>query len=286
MGARRIGLALLAALVISLGITYVFYLRVMKAQASNRPKMRSIVAAAAPLQPGVPITAENLTQINWPDNAPLDGLIDKKDDVVGHVLTYSVAANDPILRRDLASSTSFGLAAKIPDGMRATAVKTTEVLNIAGFIFPGSRVDVLVTLRTENSNLSTTARTVLQNVQVLSTGTRMDPDPNGKPENVSIVTLLVTPEQSEKLALAENQGTIQFVLRNGGDSASTSTAPVDMAELTGAPKPPAQNAEPAHARRVAAAPAVKPPTPAYLVETLANGKITVSKFPVNPTNPE
>ena len=285
MGARRIGLALLAALVISLGITYVFYVRVMKAQASNRPKMKSVVAAAVPLQPGTPIAAENLTQINWPENAPLEGLMEKKEDVVGKVLMYSVAANDPVLRRDLASSTSFGLAAKIPDGMRATAVKTNEVLNIAGFIFPGSRVDVLVTLRTENTNASTTARTVLQNVQVLSTGTRMDPDPNGKPENVSIVTLLVTPEESEKLALAENQGTIQFVLRNGGDSASTSTAPVDMAQLTGSPKPAAQNAEPTRARRVVAAPAVKPPTPAYLVETLANGKITVSKFPVNPANP-
>ncbi len=113
----------------------------------------------------------------------------------------------------------------------------------------------------------------------------MDPDPNGKPENVSIVTLLVTPEESEKLALAENQGTIQFVLRNGGDSTSTNPAPVDLAELTGSPKPVVQNAEPARAKRVAAAPTVKAAPPAYLVETLANGKITVSKFPVNPTSP-
>jgi len=191
-----------------------------------------------------------------------------------------VVANDPVLRRDLASSTSFGLSAKIPDGMRATAVKTNEVLNIAGFIFPGSRVDVLVTLRGENNAASTMTRTVLQNVQVLSTGTKMDPDPNGKPENVTIITLLVTPEESEKLALAENQGTIQFVLRNGGDSASTNTPAIGIAELTGAPKPPAP--EPVRTKRVAAVATVKPPTNSYLVETLANGKITVSKFPVNP----
>src|SRR5216684_9201215 len=276
MGARRLGLALLAALVISLGITYVFYVRVMKTQASNRPKMKSIVAAAVALQPGTPITTENLTLINWPDNVALDGLIEKKEDVTGHVLMYSVAANDPVLRRDLASSTSFGLSAKIPDGMRATAVKTNEVLNIAGFIFPGSRVDVLVTLHSDNNNASTTARTVLQNVQVLSTGTRIDPDPNGKPENVSVVTLLVTPEQSEKLALAENQGTIQFVLRNGADAATPETPAVDMAELTGMPKNPAPQPEKPHIRP--AAPAVKPVN-SYIVETLANGKITVSKFP-------
>jgi pilus assembly protein CpaB len=280
MGARRLGLALLAALVISLGITYVFYVRVMKTQASNRPKMKSVVAAGVALQPGTPITAENLTLINWPDNVALDGLIEKKEDVTGRVLMYSVAANDPVLRRDLASSTSFGLSAKIPDGMRATAVKTNEVLNIAGFIFPGSRVDVLVTLRGENNGASTMTRTVLQNVQVLSTGTKMDPDPNGKPENVTIITLLVTPEESEKLALAENQGTIQFVLRNGGDSASTNTPAIGIAELTGAPKPPAP--EPVRTKRAAAVAAVKPPTNSYLVETLANGKITVSKFPVNP----
>jgi pilus assembly protein CpaB len=280
MGARRLGLALLAALVISLGITYVFYVRVMKTQASNRPKMKSVVAAGVALQPGTPITAENLTLINWPDNVALDGLIEKKEDVTGRVLMYSVAANDPVLRRDLASSTSFGLSAKIPDGMRATAVKTNEVLNIAGFIFPGSRVDVLVTLRGENNGASTMTRTVLQNVQVLSTGTKMDPDPNGKPENVTIITLLVTPEESEKLALAENQGTIQFVLRNGGDSASTNTPAIGIAELTGAPKQLAP--EPMRTKRVAAAAAVKPPTNSYLVETLANGKITVSKFPVNP----
>src|SRR5216684_3850898 len=279
MGARRLGLALLAALVISLGITYVFYVRVMKTQASNRPKMKSIVAAAVALQPGTPITTENLTLINWPDNVALDGLIEKKEDVTGHVLMYSVAANDPVLRRDLASSTSFGLSAKIPDGMRATAVKTNEVLNIAGFIFPGSRVDVLVTLHGENNSGGTMTRTVLQNVQVLSTGNKMDPDPNGKPENVTIITLLVTPEESEKLALAENQGTVQFVLRNGGDSVNPETPAVDMAGLTGMPKQPLPQPEMTHPKRVAAV--VKPPD-AYIVETVTNGKITVSKFPVSP----
>jgi len=279
MGTRRLGFALVAALVISLGITSLFYLRVMRTQASARPKTKRVIAAAIALQPGTPITAENLTEINWPENAALDGLIDKKEDVTGHVLMYAIAANDPVLRRDLASSSSFGLAAKIPDGMRATAIKTNEVLNIAGFIFPGSRVDVLVTLRSENNNnVGTATRTVLQNVQVLSTGTKMDPDPNGKPENVSVVTLLVTPEQSEKLALAENQGTIQFVLRNGGDAVNPDTPAVDMAGLTGMPKQPVPQPGMVHAKGVAAV--VKPPA-VYVVETVANGKITVSKFPTS-----
>src|SRR6266851_7554930 len=248
MGNRRLGIALLAALVISLGITYFFYVHLTRTQASARPKTKRVVAAAVALQPGTPITVENLTEIDWPESVSLDGLVQKKEEVTGHVLMYAVAANDPVLRRDLASSTSFGLAAKIPDGMRATAVKTNEVMNIAGFIFPGSRVDVLVTLRGETTSASTTTtRTVLQNVQVLSTGTKTEPDPSGKPENVTVVTLLVTPEESEKLALAQNQGTIQFVLRNGGDSANPDTPAIDMAELSGIRKAPPVQPEPARA---------------------------------------
>src|SRR3989442_1059244 len=250
MGTRRLGFALVAALVISLGITSVFYARITRTQASARPKTKRIIAAAVALQPGTPITAENLTEIDWPVNVPLEGLIEKKEDVTGHVLMYAVAVQQPVLRRDLASSASLGLSAKIPDGMRATAVKTNEVTNIAGFIFPGSHVDVLVTLKPENI-ASTETRTVLQNVLVLSTGTKMDPDPNGKPENVNVVTLLVTPEQSEKLALAQNQGTIHFVLRNGGDSANTDVPPVDMAGVGGKVKKP-RHAEKEKLKQIAA----------------------------------
>jgi pilus assembly protein CpaB len=256
----------------------------IRTQGGARPKTRSIVGAKVALQPGTPIAAENLTEISWPQNVALDGLIEKPEDVAGHVLMYAVAANEPVMRRDLASSSSLGLAAKIPDGMRAAAVKTNEVMNVAGFILPGSRVDVLVTLRGETTSASTTTtRTVLQNVQVLSTGTKTEPDPSGRPENVTVVTLLVTPEQSEKLALAQNQGTIQFVLRNGGDSGNRETPAVDMAELAGIHKEsPAQ--PPAHAKRTVAAakPADAPAIDLYAVETVANGKVTTAKFPGKP----
>ena len=287
MGTRRLGLALAAALVISIGVTSVFYVRITRAQASARPKIKRVVGAAVPLRPGTPIPADKLTEINWPENVALDGLIEKKEDVAGHVLLYAVAANEPVLRRDLAGSSSLSLAARIPDGMRASAVKTNEVMNVAGFIFPGSRVDVLVTLRSETNNASTTTtRTVLQNVQVLSAGTKTDPDPNGKPENVTVVTLLVTPEQSETLALAQHQGTVQFVLRNGQDTENPDIPAVDMAELTGIQKAPPPQPKTARSTRVAAvvkAPdaALKAPDP-YVVETVANGKVTIAKFPVSP----
>src|SRR2546428_7013288 len=95
MGTRRLGFALLAALVISLGISSVFYVRITRTQASTRPNTKRVVAAAVGLQPGAPITAENLTEINWPRNVPLEGLIEKKQDVAGHVRVYAAAANEP-----------------------------------------------------------------------------------------------------------------------------------------------------------------------------------------------
>jgi pilus assembly protein CpaB len=273
------------ALLISIVITSIFYMRVTRAQASGRPLTKHVVAATVALQPGVPLTADNLTEISWPLNVSVEGLIEKKEDAVGRIPMYALEAKEPLLKHDLASNGSFGLAAKIPDGMRATSVKTNEVMNISGFIFPGSHVDVLVTLRGEN-NMTGTTRTVLQDVQVLATGTKTDPDPNGKPENVSVVTLLVTPEESEKLALAQNhaaqnQGSLHFVLRNGGDSARPNTAPVDMAELAGLPQK-AQQPEMAHTRR---APARKLPAP-YTVETMSGGKITVTRFQQSMDKPE
>lgn len=278
MGTRRLGLALFAAVIISIVITSIFYVKVTRQQMAARPQMRRVIAAAAALQPGAPLTADNLTEINWPANVSVDGLIENKEDAVGHMLVYAIDANAPILKHDLAPSGSFGLAAKIPTGMRATSVKTNEVSDVAGFIFPGSRVDVLVTVRGDNgAGTGTTTRTVLQNVQVLATGTKTDPDPNGKPENVGVVTLLVTPEESEKLALAQNQasqnqGTIHFVLRNGGDTATPTTAPVDVAELTGIPRK-------APAMRTGKKLAAKADPATYSVETFAGGKVTVAKFP-------
>src|SRR5712692_10090351 len=136
MGTRRLGFALAAALVISVGVTSIFYVRIARTQASARPQTKRIVGAAVALQPGTPIAAENLTEIDWPKNVALDGLIEKKEDVTGRVLVYAVRAHEPVLRHDLAASASLGLAAKIPDGMRASAVKTNEVMNVAGFILP------------------------------------------------------------------------------------------------------------------------------------------------------
>jgi pilus assembly protein CpaB len=153
--------------------------------------------------------------------------------------------------------------------MRAVAVVTNELNNVSGFLFPGSHVDVLVSFHPEGTN-NTVTTTVLQNVEVLSTGEKLQPDPQGKPQNVKVVTVLLAPEDAEKLLLASNQGTVQFVLRNASDQAQPVTRTVDMRDLQGLAKP-----APLVAKKAAAP---KPPPNVYTVEQYDGTKKGVVKF--------
>lgn len=268
---RRLGLAIALALVLSLCVTGLFYARFARQQAAYRAKSQKIIAADKDIQAGVPVPAASIKLIDWPNSLPVNGTLTRAEDVVGHVLIAPVGANEPIFQHDVASPGNSGLSAKIPDGLRAVAIKTNELNNLAGYLFPGSRIDVLATLR-GNDNKSY-IRTVLQNVQVLSAGEKMVADPDGKPENVKIVTVLVTPEESQRLGLAMEQGTIQLALRNQGDAKRVDTASLSVSDLENLPhKPdrdpasPSKNIFPKKAASF------------YVVETIAGAKSTVSKF--------
>jgi pilus assembly protein CpaB len=268
---RRLGFAIAVALVLSLCITGFFYVRFTRQQAANRARTVKVVAAAAEIQPGVPVPAASLKLIDWPSSVAMQGILTKEEDVAGHVLIVQVPVNTPIFQHDLASSGNSGLSAKIPNGLRAVAIKTDELNNLSGFLFPGSRVDVLATLRGENNKSYN--RTVVQNVQVLSAGEKIVADPNGKPENVKIVTVLVTPGESQKLALAMEQGKIQLALRNQGDAEKVDTATVSVSDLENLPQKPVQHA-PLKAKNIVPPKAVAE----YAVETIAGAKTSVAKF--------
>ena len=266
MDTRRLGLAVAVALVLSLGVTGFFYVRFVRQQAANRAKAEKVIAAAADLPPGVPVAATSLKEIDWPGNIATHGMMTKQEDVVGHVLLVYVPANEPLFQHDIASPGNSGLSAKIPDGLRAMAINTNELNNLAGFLFPGSRVDVLATIRGDNNNSYN--RTVLQDVQVLSAGEKIVADPNGKPENVKVVTVLVTPQESQDLALAMSQGTIQLALRNQGDAQKVDSSTISVTDLTQLPVKP-----------VVTKKSVLPkPDPTYAVVTIAGGKSSVAKF--------
>jgi pilus assembly protein CpaB len=273
MNSKRIGLAFVLAVAIAGLVSYAFYFRI-RAQQADSGKTLKVVAAIKPLSAGSPISTDSVALVNWPANMPLTGAFSKLEDVVGRSVIYPIGEHQPILEHDVAlAGSGIGLTVKIPEGMRAVSVRSNDVVGVAGFLYPGSHVDVLVTSKVENSPDPLT-QTILPNVEVLVAGQKIEPDPTGKPETVSVVTLLLKPEDGEKLVLASTQGAIQFVLRNGADQKSPETKPVDMADLmTGVKKPVAE-------KKIVVRSSPRPVKAAVFheVETISGGKRSVDKF--------
>jgi len=263
--ARRLILALIAALVISGLFTFWLSRRMAKPRAA-KPLNDLYVAAGHPLNAGQVLQAEDLSQVEWPASMPLKGGFHKPQDLTGRSVLYPLAAGEPVLDRDLAAPGSgVGLTGKIPEGMRAIALRSDEVVGVAGFLLPGTHVDVLVTYR-DNVHPEPVTATVLQDAKVLAAGHQYQPDPSGKPKSVDVVTLLLTPEDAEKAVLASSQGSIHFVLRNGSDHAQADPTPIRLSQL--AVLSPAT---------VASRPAPRAPKP-WVVETLSGDKLTRNSF--------
>ena len=277
MDTRRIVLALVIALVLAGGAAYFFAARLK--QSGSSIQIIKVVATAKELPAGVVLKAEDLGLVDWPSTVPLAGSFSKPDEVVGRSLLYPLGAKEPVLDRTLAiAGSGFGLTAKIPLGMRATSVRSNEIVGVAGFLFPGSHVDVLATFWPPGGD-SPVTQTVLQDVEVLTAGQRIQPDAEGKPQTVNVITLLLNPVDSEKLLLASTQAQIQFVLRSGADKERIDTKPVSLDELiSGMKKPPVPaRAAASRTRREAPKLAPKPPD-IYTVEVIHGDKRSVEKF--------
>jgi pilus assembly protein CpaB len=206
------------------------------------PAKSQYVAAAANLEADQVIRAENLRVIDWPASVPLNGAFSNPATLIGRIVLYPLSEGEPILARQLSSPGSgIGITAKIPNGMRLIALRTDEVVGVAGFLLPGTHVDVLVTLHTTNEPDPLTF-TVLQDAEVLSAGQKTEPDPEGKATISTVVTLLVKPEDAERVVLASNQGTVHFVLRNGVDREEFKGPPALLAQLSGIAPPPVKEA--------------------------------------------
>lgn len=228
-------MAFVLAAILAGGISYLLF-RKLRANSARRNVVQ-VVAAASDLSPGITLAAKDVQIIEWPSDLSLAGSFAKIEDVVGKPLIYTLGAKEPILKRDLgAEGSGIGLAGKIPPGMRATAVKSNEIVGVAGFLYPGSRVDVLATYNLPGSAGAIT-QTVLQDVEVLTAGQTIEPDPQGKPQAVNVVTLLLSPEDSQRLLLTSGQGTIQFVLRSGIDKKTVDLRPTRLDQLISADKP-------------------------------------------------
>jgi pilus assembly protein CpaB len=262
------------AIVLAGSVTYLVYRR-LRASTAQR-KTVPVVVASRDLPAGITLAPEDVTTLGWPAEIPLAGSFSKTEAVIGRPLMYSLGAKEPILARALAvAGSGIGLSAKIPPGMRATAVRSNEIVGVAGFLFPGSHLDVLATYSPPGGSGSIT-RTILQDVEVLAAGQTIEPDPQGKPQTVSVVTLLLSPEDSQKLLLTSAQGTIQFVLRSGVDQKKVEIDPTRLEQLDASAKPAAPIVS-QRARTVKAEPPPKAPD-VFTIEVIQGSQRSVQKF--------
>src|SRR6187397_2674920 len=170
-------------------------------------RTQAVVATHA-LAVGTLVTKDDLKLTAWPAASPVPGSFTEIDKVVNRGVIVPVSENEPLTESKLAPiGSGAGLTPTITEGMRAISVKVNEVVGVAGFVIPGTRVDVLATVRRPDGGSQ--SRTVLSNVQVLTAGTRYDQEratKEGKPIPTSVVTLLLTPDDAEKMTLAAEEG--------------------------------------------------------------------------------
>ena len=275
---RRLFTILLSAFVVAALCSFLVY-RVVSHRIGGAPvaKTTRVVAAAQDIKIGNILKDADLTTIEIAGTLP-PGAILKPQDAIGRGVISDLYVGEPILNSRLAAPGSGGgLAATIPQGMRADAIKVDDVVGVAGFVTPGMRVDVLISGNppgVNNGTAGTETKTVLQNIQVLSAGTDIQKDAEGKPVQVQVVNLLVTPEQAQLLSLAGNQTRIQLVLRNPLDNKLSEPPATSMAQLFGGPTQPA----PPH---TAPKLPVRRPEHVYMVQVINGTTKSESKFPVH-----
>lgn len=291
---QRLVIVIVFALVISAAASAVLYRLISTQLAANRETSSAkILVAARNLGSGELIKEVDVKVADW--NGPLPaGSLMKPEDAIGRGVVETIYLGEPVVETRMAArGAGAGLAAIIPAGMRAVAVRVNDVVGVSGFATAGSRVDILIAGNPPGSTAAgTVTKTLLQNIEILSAGQNIQKDAEGKPVTVPVVNLLVNPEQAEMLSLASNEARIQLVLRNPTDKEETKPPGTAMAYLFkgGAPPPPS-NANPGgaqQARRAAPppppppppveAPKVAPPPPPITVEVFHGVRKSESKF--------
>jgi pilus assembly protein CpaB len=273
---NRTLVVLLVAVVLATGATWFVYRAIARIPVRQVEVASVYVAVAAENLPlGTRLTKEQIKLVGWPSSSPVQGSFSTPEGLVGRGLIQPVHANEPLTETKLAPiEAGAGLPPSIPPGMRALSVRVNDVIGVAGFTTPGTRVDVLVTLN--QANAGSMSRAVVSNVQVLTAGTLYDQEQSkdGKAIPSTVVTLMVTPEDAERIALAQSSGQIMLVLRNPLDIEPTETKGVRLASLMGAPDaPPVVKVEKGQARVARKPAAAAPEAPKfYSVEAIRAAK--------------
>lgn len=278
----RVTAILLIALLISGAATYTVY-RVVSTRAVQAPATK-VVMAARQLEIGTLIKDSDLTMGPWTGTVPT-GMVVKKESIIGRGVISPIYTGEAVMEDRLAApGAGGGLAATIPPGMRAAAVRVNDIVGVAGFVLPGMRVDVLISGVPPGPQApgGPKVKTLLQNIEVLSAGQNYQKDSEGKPVVVPVVNLLVTPEQAELLSLASNETRIQLVLRNPLDTKSAKTTGTALAALFGEPAKPAPSpvrTVAAFSKKAAPQPERVVTLPPYQIEIFNGPQRSEAKFP-------
>ncbi len=278
---QRVLTILLTALLIAAGASYMVF-RLVRTRISSAagPTTSEVIVAAHKIELGALVKDIDLRTGPWVGPVP-QGVLLKKEDAVGRGVISTIYEGEPVLDSRLAGvGGGAGLAATIPPGMRAVAVRVNDVVGVAGFVVPGMKVDILISGVPPGAPAGgPRVKTLLQNIEVLSAATNIQKDPEGKPLPVPVVNLLVTPEQAEILSLASNETRIQLILRNPLDNEPSKTSGVALGGLYSGEKaaPVAHAARPAPKPMAPPAAVPAPPKP-FSVEVLNGPRRTEVKF--------
>jgi pilus assembly protein CpaB len=263
MNKRFVGVLTFAFLVAAGASLVLYRVLINRTPTTNAgPAMSQVALATKDLEVGTVLKEDDVKVADWPGAVPA-GSTNQVKDIIGRGVITAIFAKEPVIASRLAAKgAGGGMAAMIPPGMRAVAVRVNEVVGVAGFVVPGMHVDVLISGSApgSNANLGTLTQTLLQNVEVLSAGQDFKKDSEGKPVMVQVINMLVTPTQAEQLSLAASQTSIQLVLRNPLDHEIAKTPGTAMlhlfnngkvqpapSEMASRPRPVPARAVPVHA---------------------------------------
>ena len=270
---NRTRLLLIGLIALALGgfVSLLVYRELKSQSASASHAGVNVVVAADNLQVGAKIEDGDVKIVTLPEAAVPPGSFHQMSQVIGRGVILPVSTGEFILNNKLAGENAgYGLPSLIPPGMRAVSVRVNEVVSVAGFVQPGTRVDVLLTGSPANGGAEQTT-TVLENVAVIATGQKLERNAGGDAQMAPVITLLVSPDDAQKLTLASTQGRIQLALRNPLDTREQNLNATNAGALYGMPAPSAPVAPRPHAVRHSTVAAPLPP-PTYTVEVIRGDK--------------
>jgi pilus assembly protein CpaB len=266
------------ALVVGLLVSFTIYNRLRVAGSNGNERGVPVVVAADDIQAGTKLDTHDVRIVTIPQSAVPPGYFSSATQVLGRGAILPVNKGEFILPNRLAAlNAGAGLPSMIPQGMRAVSVRVNDVVSVAGFVQPGTHVDVLATGNQGGGNDSQTT-TVLENVLVLAVGKSLERNTSADPQTAPVITLAVSPDDAQKLALVSQEGRIQLSLRNPLDTKKGGIGATRISSLyLGATPPVATEAKPKAHKLV---PKVVPATPAapYAVEMIRGSKRDETKL--------